>query len=61
MSKQEKTSHNLTEQEKTNASAIMLCIEIKSSFELYSFRIISPEQFTSRVNELIANYQTNVE
>jgi hypothetical protein len=44
------------EQKKANAllgAYIMLSIDIKSNFELYSYRIITPEHFRERVDEII--------
>ena len=40
------------------SKAIMLAIELDSSFKLYSFRIISPEQYQERVNELVSFYKS---
>lgn len=39
------------------SASIMLAIEIDSSFKLYSFHIISPEQYVERLKELVGNYQ----
>jgi DNA-binding transcriptional regulator/RsmH inhibitor MraZ len=36
------------------AQSIMHAIEVKSSFELYAYRIISHEQYVERIQELIA-------
>lgn len=49
----------LTQEEKDKASSIMLSVEIESNFKLYSYRIITHQQFTARVNELIQHYQNN--
>ena len=41
------------EQEVQLRNAIMLAVDLESSFKLYSYRCISAEVFTSRVNELV--------
>lgn len=50
----------LTQQEKNQSAAIMHAVEIESSFKLYSYRIISHEQFVSRVTELTQLFQKNI-
>jgi hypothetical protein len=43
---------NLNSEEKVKAAVIMHAVEVKSSFELYAYRIISHEQFQQRIIEL---------
>ena len=40
------------ETEKILTDSIMLCVELDSIFKLYSYRIISPDQFMARVKDL---------
>lgn len=46
----------LTQQDKDLSSSIMLAIELDSSFRLYSFKIISHEQYISRTKELVQHF-----
>ena len=49
----------LTDKEAQLSASIMHAVEIDSSFKLYSFRVISEEQFINRVLELTQIYKTN--
>lgn len=51
------STNKLSEDEILKSAAIMHAIEIDSNFKLYSYRIISPEQFASRTQELIKFFQ----
>lgn len=52
------TKNQEIQEDKRKGSAIMHAVETASAFQLYSYRIISHEQFISRVEELIALYQS---
>lgn len=52
-----KKIQKITEDEVRKAAAIMHAIEVKSSFELYAYRIISHEEYLSRIEELIQIFQ----
>lgn len=39
--------------------AIMLAVELESAFKLYSYRILTPEQFIARTNELVRTSKTS--
>lgn len=41
------------EKDAIKATAIMHAIEVSSSFKLYSYRIISHEQYIQRITELV--------
>lgn len=43
----------LTKKDKERSDAIMHAIEIASNFQLYSYHVVSPEQFVNRTKELI--------
>lgn len=38
-------------------TAIMLSVELESNFKLYSYRVITHEQFIDKVSELVQYYQ----
>lgn len=40
------------------SAAISLAIELDGSFRLYSYRVITPEQFISRAEELISFHKS---
>lgn len=42
---------------KTQTAGILLSIEMESNFKLYSYRIITPENFDSRIKQLISIYK----
>lgn len=42
-----------TKEEAYKAAAIMHAVEVKSSFELYAYRVITHEQYLSRIKELV--------
>ena len=46
------------ETEQKLSSAIMLAVEIKSAFEMYAYRVISPESFQERLQELTEFYKS---
>lgn len=48
------------ESEKRRGSAIMLAVEIDSTFKLYSYHILDHEQYISRINELVDFYRYNL-
>lgn len=52
-------SKNITKKEALLASAILHSIEIDSAFRLYSFRIITPEQFISKTQALSELFMDN--
>lgn len=39
-------------------NAIMLSIDLESSFKLYSFRVITPETFIARTKELVEQFNS---
>ena len=41
------------DQERQLSANIMFALEIKQAFEMYSYRIISPEDFIDRITDLI--------
>ncbi len=45
------------EDEKLLSSAILATLDIKANFELYAYRIISPEDFIARLNQTIGMYE----
>ena len=47
-----------TDEEKNKANAIMHAIEVKTSFELYAYRIISHEEYQARITELVEIFQS---
>jgi len=49
----------MSDTDKKLSGSIMHAIEIDSAFKLYSFRIISPEQYISRIAELIGLFNTS--
>ncbi len=51
----------LTQAEREKSSAIMLSINLESAFKLYSYRIISHEQFVSQTKELVSLFTKNIE
>ncbi len=53
------TKHNLTPTEKTLSASIMLAVDLDSSFKLYSFRVITPDQYNERVTTLVNNFIDN--
>jgi len=40
------------------AVAITSAIEMETAFKLYSYRIISPEVYMDRINQIIKNYES---
>ncbi len=44
--------------ESNRRAAILLSLDIKSNFEMYAYRIISHEQFASRVDECVTLFAT---
>ena len=39
---------------------IQLAVEIASSFQLFSYRVINPDTFNTRINDLIAFRESNL-
>jgi hypothetical protein len=64
MAKQPKNSHNptgkLTKEERVKTASILHAIEIESAFKLYAYRVVSHENFITRVAELIQLYTKTV-
>lgn len=50
----------LTKEDIIKSASILHAVEVKSSFELYAYRIISHEQYVQRIKELIQLYQKTV-
>jgi hypothetical protein len=48
----------VTPEEQIKAASIMHAIEVKTAFELYAYRILSHEQFTDRIKELIQLFES---
>lgn len=48
----------ISTEEAIKAAAIMHAVEVKSSFELYAYRIISHEQYIGRIIELVELFET---
>ncbi len=46
----------ITSEERLKAAAIMHAVETESSFKLYAYRIITHDQFTERISELVRLY-----
>jgi hypothetical protein len=46
-----------SQKSETLSNAIFLAIELESNFKLYSFRVISPENFVERSKELIQMFK----
>ena len=46
------------ENEKKLSKAIMLAVELEGTFKLYSYRIITPDQYQERVNDLVNFYKS---
>lgn len=56
-------SSDISEQKKNEikrAATIMHAVEMASAFQLYSYRIISHEEFFTSVNELVHTFQKNL-
>lgn len=52
MSTKTNKTAKMTPQESKLSASIMHAVEIESSFKLYSYRIITPEQYVNRIQEL---------
>lgn len=53
-------TQKLTKDEAVKSAAIMHAIEVDSAFKLYSFRIISHEQYVSRIQNLVTLFNQNI-
>ncbi len=53
------TTTKITQEEAEKASAIMLAINLDSAFKLYSFRILTHQQFVSQAKELVQLFIEN--
>lgn len=51
------TTEQTQQTDKQKSAAIWLSIDIEANFKLYSYRIISHDQFIARTNELVKLYQ----
>ncbi len=60
MSKQEKKVPTLNTEDKEKSASIMLAINLDSAFKLYSFRIITHDQFVTQTKELISFFTQNI-
>lgn len=56
----EKVDKSTKQQEKERSAAIMLAVEIESTFKLYAYHILSHEQYFERVKELTAVFQYSI-
>lgn len=51
------TTEQTQQTDRQKSAAIWLSIDIEANFKLYSYRIISHDQFIARTNELVKLYQ----
>ncbi len=56
-----KTTNKMSKDEAIKSASIMHAIEIDSAFKLYSYRIISHEQYVARVQNLVQLFNHNME
>lgn len=50
----------LTTEEQIKTASILHAIEVKSSFELYAYRIIGHEQYIERITDLVKLFDKTV-